>query len=96
MQRKNVYTFNQIARQNLMRIAGDQTLGDTNAGWCYLFAPLRSYLTNPDFLQALYNYKQSYCVNGKPTFNIEFLEAFFGIEQKNLCQPHINKFAMSF
>ena len=59
MQRKNVYTFNQIARQNLMRIAGDQTLGGTNAGWCYLFAPLRSYLTNPDFLQALYQYKQN-------------------------------------
>ena len=84
MQRRNVYTFNQIARANLMKIAGDQTLGGTNAGWCYLFAPLRSYLTNPDFLQALYQYKQKYFINGKLGLNGEFLEAFFGIDQKNL------------
>ena len=84
MQRKNVYTFNQIARANLMKIAGDQTLGGTNAGWCYLFAPLRSYLTNPDFLQALYQYKQKYFINGKLELNGEFLEAFFGIDQENL------------
>ena len=80
----NQFNANQVAKLNLLKIAHDRVLGDTNAGWCYMFAPLRSYLTNPDFLQALYNYKQSYCVNGKPTFNIEFLEAFFGIEQKNL------------
>jgi len=84
MERINVYTFNQIARTNLMRIARDQTLGGTNAGWCYLFAPLRSYLTNPDFLQALYQYKQKYFINGKLGLNGEFLEAFFGIDQKNL------------
>ena len=84
MQRKNVYTFNQIARANLMKIAGDQTLGDTNAGWCYLFAPLRSYLTNPDFLQALYQYKNKYYLGGRPKFNRDFLEAFFGIEVNKL------------
>ena len=84
MERRNVYNFNQIARSNLLKIANDNTLGDTNAYWCYMFAPLRSYLTNPDFLQALYEYKQKYFINGKLGLNGEFLEAFFGIDQKNL------------
>lgn len=81
---RKVYNSNQIARLNLLKIAHDPILGATNAGWCYMFAPLRSYLTNPDFLQVLHEYKQQYYINGRPTFNGDFLEAFFGIELEKI------------
>ena len=73
----------QTAEQNLRIIVNDTNsygdgLADTNAGWCYVFAPIRSFLTNPAFIKSLKEYKRGHFVNGKHRFNIDFLRAFFG------------------
>ena len=69
--------------QNLQIIVNDTNpygdgLADMNAGWCYVFAPIRSFLTNPAFIRSLKEYKRQHFVNGKQRFNIDFLKAFFG------------------
>lgn len=64
----------QVARNNLNKIVNDpHGLGGTNAGWCYLLAPLRTFITDPRFIGLLRRYKQKYFKNGQLTLNGNFI-----------------------
>ncbi len=69
----------QTAKQNLDIIVHDRVadLAGLQAGWCWAFAPLRSFLTNPLFLKSLRKYKARQCTGGAHHFNIDFLKTFF-------------------
>ena len=69
----------QTAKQNLNIIVHDRVadLAGLQAGWCWAFAPLRSFLTNPLFLKSLRKYKARQCTGGAHHFNIDFLKTFF-------------------
>ena len=64
----------QVARNNLNKIVNDpHGLGGTNAGWCYLLASLRTFITDPRFIGLLRRYKQKYFKNGQLTLNGNFV-----------------------
>lgn len=69
----------QTAEHNLDIIVQDRVadLAGLQAGWCWAFAPLRSFLTNPLFLKSLRKYKARQCTGGAHHFNIDFLKTFF-------------------
>ncbi len=73
------------AEQNLDIIAHDSVadLAGLQAGWCWAFAPLRSFLTNPEFIKSLREYKARQCAEGVHHFNIDFLKTFFRGQENN-------------
>ena len=68
-----------VARNNLEIIAGDKNgVNRDNSGWCYLIAPLFSFLTEPRFIRLLRKYKARYYYNGQLKPNWDFLKAMYG------------------
>ena len=68
-----------VARNNLEIIAKDtKGVNRDNSGWCYLIAPLFSFLTEPRFIRLLRKYKARYYYNGQLKPNWDFLKAMYG------------------
>ena len=50
-----------VAKNNLQKIIDDSKgIGNTNEGWYYLLAPLRTFLTDLIFISLIRQYKQKY------------------------------------
>ena len=72
-----------VARNNLEIIARDtKGVNRDNSGWCYLIAPLFSFLTEPRFIRLLRKYKARYYYNGQLKPNWDFLKAMYGESYK--------------
>lgn len=72
-----------VARNNLEIIARDtKGVNRDNSGWCYLIAPLFSFLTEPRFIRLLRKYKARYYKNGQLQPNWDFLKAMYGESYK--------------
>lgn len=75
----------QVAQNNLNKIVNDPNgLGGTNAGWCYLLAPLRTFITDPRFIGLLRRYKQKYFKNGQLTLNGNFVCKMYAKNANNI------------
>lgn len=72
-----------VAQNNLKIIARDiKGVNRDNSGWCYLTAPLFSFLTEPRFIRLLRKYKARYYYKGQLQPNEEFLKAMYGESYK--------------